>query len=58
MKGNFTKKFDRVELNIGSLNIQGGADNKLGFKDVHSLISSCDIFHCRKHGYNQGRGYK
>ena len=36
--------FLRVEFNFGSFNIQGGASNKIGFKEITELINSCDLF--------------
>ena len=36
--------FLRVEFNFGSFNIQGGASNKIGIKEITELINSCDLF--------------
>ena len=38
------KDFLRVEFNFGSFNIQGGATNKIKFKEINELIISCDLF--------------
>ena len=38
------KKFERLEFSFGSMNIQGGVENKISHEEVTDLITACDLF--------------